>query len=185
MWHVGAIHNSTFTGVRVLDLLQDMGYDLGKIRGKHLIAEAWDVDVTGKHFEVSIPVDHVLDPLNEVIIAYEQNGKELDLDHGYPLRFVVPGAVGVRNVKWLKRLRISDVEADSVQQKENYKFITTTDKDKINFEALPPLYFYIINSATTYPAESQNIKLSKTNPRVTLRGWATGNQAKGTPVAKV
>ena len=91
-----------------------MGYDLAKIRGKHLIAEAWDTDVTGKHFEVSIPVEHVLDPLNEVIVAYEQNGKELDLDHGYPMRLVVPGAVGVRNVKWLKRLRISDIEADSV-----------------------------------------------------------------------
>ena len=47
-----------------------MGYDLAKIRGKHMIAEAWDTDVTGKHFEVSIPVEHVLDPLNEVIVAY-------------------------------------------------------------------------------------------------------------------
>ena len=57
----------------------------------------------------------VIDPLNEVILAYEMNGVEIPFDHGYPLRLVVPGTVGVRNAKWVKALRISEEEAKSVQ----------------------------------------------------------------------
>ncbi len=45
MWNFGSIANSTYTGVRVIDLLQDMGYDLESLKGKHLIAEAMDFDV--------------------------------------------------------------------------------------------------------------------------------------------
>ena len=55
----------------------------------------------------------VLDPLSEVILAYEMNGEPIPLDHGYPLRLVVPGTVGVRNAKWVKSLTISDEEARS------------------------------------------------------------------------
>jgi sulfite oxidase len=43
----------------------------------------------------------ILDPLNEAILAYEMNGEPLPLEHGYPLRVVVPGTVGVRNAKWV------------------------------------------------------------------------------------
>ena len=41
------------------------------------------------------------------------NGSELPQDHGFPLRLIVPGVVGVRNAKWVKSLRISDTEAES------------------------------------------------------------------------
>lgn len=79
------------------------------MKGKHLIAEGMDCDVVGNCFQVSIPLDRALDPSFEVIIAYAVNGEELPLDHGYPLRLVAPGIVGVRNAKWLKSLIISDI----------------------------------------------------------------------------
>jgi sulfite oxidase len=41
------------------------------------------------------------------------NGEDIPVEHGYPLRLVVPGVVGVRNAKWVKALRISDEEARS------------------------------------------------------------------------
>jgi sulfite oxidase len=52
-------------------------------------------------------MSRILDPKNEVLLAYEMNGKPLPLDHGFPLRIVVPGFVGVRSVKWVKRLIVS------------------------------------------------------------------------------
>jgi sulfite oxidase len=55
----------------------------------------------------------VIDPSNEVMLAYEMNGKDIPIEHGYPLRLVVPGVVGVRNAKWVRALKISDDEARS------------------------------------------------------------------------
>jgi len=42
-----------------------------------------------------------MDPRADVILAYEMNGKPLSRDHGFPIRVIVPGVVGARNVKWL------------------------------------------------------------------------------------
>lgn len=44
---------------------------------------------------------------------------------------------------------------------------------------------YVINSAIAYPAENSKHLVSKSSPYVELKGWATGCQAKGTPVNKV
>ena len=37
----------------------------------------------------------------DVILAYEMNGEAIPRDHGFPIRVIVPGVVGARNVKWL------------------------------------------------------------------------------------
>jgi hypothetical protein len=58
----------------LIDLLKEMGFDLKHIKDKHLIAESMDNDAVGNCFQVSIPMSRVLDPSNEVIIAYEMNG---------------------------------------------------------------------------------------------------------------
>lgn len=42
-------------------------------------------------------------------------------DHGYPLRAVVPGVVGARNVKWVGRIHVSSSESDSHWQRNDYK----------------------------------------------------------------
>ena len=41
------------------------------------------------------------------------NGEEIPRDHGYPLRAIVPGYVGVRNLKWLKKISVLSEEAES------------------------------------------------------------------------
>lgn len=45
-----------------------------------------------------------MDRRGDVILAYEMNGVPIPADHGYPLRVVVPGVAGARNVKWLGKL---------------------------------------------------------------------------------
>lgn len=47
----------------------------------------------------SLPRTKALQP--EVLIAYQMNGRDLSLDHGYPVRAVVPGHYGMASVKWL------------------------------------------------------------------------------------
>ena len=51
--------------------------------------------------------------MNEVILAYEMNDETLTPDHGYPLRLVCPGFIGVRNCKWVTKIEISNEESFS------------------------------------------------------------------------
>ena len=39
--------------------------------------------------------------------------RSLPLDHGYPVRVVVPGSTGARSVKWLSRIIASSEESGS------------------------------------------------------------------------
>ena len=94
-WNIGAISTAEWTGVELRQLL---------IKNKDVI----DGKVKHIHFEgidgvkASIPIEKVMNPYGDVILAYEMNGEELPRDHGYPLRVIVPGYVGIRNIKRLK-----------------------------------------------------------------------------------
>ncbi|HEX6014620.1 MAG TPA: molybdopterin-dependent oxidoreductase [Geminicoccaceae bacterium] len=48
----------------------------------------------------------------EVLLAYELNGEPLPLEHGFPVRLVVPGFYGTNSVKWLWRLHLAEDRAD-------------------------------------------------------------------------
>jgi DMSO/TMAO reductase YedYZ molybdopterin-dependent catalytic subunit len=45
--------------------------------------------------------------LDDVLLAYEMNGEALPPDHGFPVRLVVPGWVGIASVKWLGRIEVA------------------------------------------------------------------------------
>lgn len=70
-------------------------------------------DLSDGKYATCIPFQHVMDPTNDVIIAYEMNNVPLPPDHGHPIRVVIPGYVGGRCVKWLSKIWISDKENDS------------------------------------------------------------------------
>ena len=87
-----------------------------------------------EHFNASIPIEKAADPRGDVILAYEMNGEPINRDHGFPLRVIVPGVVGVRNVKWLGRIEVSETEATSHWQKKDYKgFNASTDWDTVDW----------------------------------------------------
>jgi sulfane dehydrogenase subunit SoxC len=55
--------------------------------------------------ERSIPVAKAMD---DMLLAYGQNGEALRPAQGYPLRLIIPGWEGNANVKWLHSLKITD-----------------------------------------------------------------------------
>lgn len=64
-------------------------------------------------YETSIPFDYVMDPTNDVLIAMYMNDLPLPPDHGYPVRLMIPGYIGGRCIKWLRRIWITDHENES------------------------------------------------------------------------
>jgi sulfite oxidase len=64
-----------------------------------------DEQIKHVHFEgidgigCSIPVEKALNQFGDVMISYELNGEEISRDQGYPVRAIVPGFYGIRNVK--------------------------------------------------------------------------------------
>ena len=63
--------------------------------------EGLDTDPSSTPYGASIPLETAVDARRDVILAYEMNGQPLSRDHGAPVRVIVPGVVGARNVKWL------------------------------------------------------------------------------------
>jgi sulfane dehydrogenase subunit SoxC len=94
----GRASTSEWTGVPLSLLLKEAGVQKG---ASWLIAEGNDV---GKHSK-SIPLEKALD---DVIVAYGQNGEALRREQGYPLRLLVPGWQGVNNVKFLRSIKLVD-----------------------------------------------------------------------------
>ena len=57
----------------------------------------------------------------EVLLAYEMNGRPLEPQHGAPLRLLVPGWYGMTSVKWLTRIEALTHPFEGFQQKEAYR----------------------------------------------------------------
>ncbi|KAK4174295.1 nitrate reductase [NADH] [Triangularia setosa] len=64
-------------------------------------------------YETSIPLEYAMDPANDVILAMYMNDLPLPPDHGYPVRLIIPGYIGGRCVKWLRRIWITGHENTS------------------------------------------------------------------------
>lgn len=58
--------------------------------------------------------------LDDIIVAYGQNGEALRPEQGYPLRLVVPGWEGNISIKWLRRLTLVDQPAMTKDEAASY-----------------------------------------------------------------
>lgn len=83
-----------------------------------------------------LPLGDAVD--GKVLLAYEMNGQELPPQHGYPLRVVVPGSYGMANVKWLRRITLTDRPYDGFQMVEAYRWRTTPDDPGTPLDRMRP-----------------------------------------------
>lgn len=121
-WTLGAIGVAEWTGVPLSAILEWAG----------LTADAVDVMPVGLDPTVVVngaDVGHVRRPLpvskalDDVLIAYAMNGKWLPPDHGAPARVIVPGWVGVANIKWVGQLEVANEPLYSTWNTTQYRLI--------------------------------------------------------------
>ncbi len=178
-WGPGAIGNAEWTGVRLSEVLKSAGL---KEDAKHVWFEGLD-QITEKNettpFGGSIPMTKALTDENSVpgaLLAFKMNGEPLSVDHGFPLRSVVPGYIGARSVKWLGKITVSDRPSPNHFVQEAYKLVT---EDKpLAWDEAGVIYNYGINSAIAGPAPKPNGQVQK------IRGYALP-EGDGGQVAKV
>jgi sulfane dehydrogenase subunit SoxC len=87
-----------WAGVPLATLLDEAGVEPG---AKWIIAEGADAP----HLSRSVPLTKVMD---DAMIAMYQNGERIQPGQGYPMRLYLPGYEGNMNVKFLRRIQVTD-----------------------------------------------------------------------------
>lgn len=164
-WGVGAISNAEWEGVRLMDVLADAGLKVANVAAHTQVTHESEsqgacgltatdpnthhVQFTGlEAYGASIPLATVVDPRNDVLLAFGMNGVPLPRDHGFPLRVVVPGHVAARSVKWLSKIVISDEESTSQWQRRDYKSFGPNERSP-DWDKAPSIQEMPITSAIT------------------------------------
>ncbi|MEO9824886.1 MAG: sulfite dehydrogenase [Paracoccaceae bacterium] len=110
----GMIHNMEYTGVPLRTLLEEAGLGAaGDLKDKWVYVEGADASSNGR----SIPMEKALD---DVLVAFKANGEALRMEHGYPVRLVVPGWEGNMWVKWIRRIEVADMAVESREETSKY-----------------------------------------------------------------
>src|ERR1700681_2391097 len=111
---VQALHGlascAEWTGVKLSVLLDEAGVDPA---AKWLIAEGADVSGLSR----STPLKKAMD---DAMVALYQNGERLMPGNGYPMRLLLPGYEGNMNVKYLRRIKLTDQPQMSYYETRTY-----------------------------------------------------------------
>jgi DMSO/TMAO reductase YedYZ molybdopterin-dependent catalytic subunit len=94
------VHDVKWTGVRLADVLDKAGVKEG----------AWGVRLLS--FDGSYTETLTLDQArrNDVIVAYELEGKPVSSAHGGPVRLYVAPMYGYKSIKWLETIEVASIE---------------------------------------------------------------------------
>jgi len=106
----GLTSQSEWTGVMLSTLFREVGVSS---KAKWFLAEGSDAAVMTR----SIPVSK---GWNDAMIAYGQNGEAIRPEQGYPARLFLPGWEGNTNVKWIRRIELSDAPFMTREETSKY-----------------------------------------------------------------
>jgi DMSO/TMAO reductase YedYZ molybdopterin-dependent catalytic subunit len=102
-WHLGAIGVAEWTGVPLAAVL-----DLARVK-RDTPRDILNVLVEGlDSVKVNRPISLAKAMEEETLLAYAMNGEPVPPDHGFPVRAIVPGWVGINNIKWVGRIEVRD-----------------------------------------------------------------------------
>jgi len=132
----GLISCATWVGVKLSTLLKEAGIRLDK--AKYIIAEGAD----GATMARSVPISRAME---DCLIVYAQNGEALRPEQGYPLRLVVPGCEGNINIKWLRRLEVTDTPLFARDEMSKYTDLLSNGKARQGTLVMD------VKSVITYP----------------------------------
>lgn len=170
-WTIGAVHCANWTGVRLKDILNDVGIkDNAVYIGYHSADIHLSGDTSKEPISRGVPMSKALQ--EETLIAFKMNGKEIPIAHGFPLRLVCGGWPASTSGKWINRISIRDKEHDGTKMTGTAYRVPKNpvapgtivkDEDMRIIESMP------VKSLITYPQSGAIIKEGQS---LNIRGHA-------------
>lgn len=154
---LGLTSQSEWTGVMLSTLFRELGVDP---KATWFLAEGGDAAVLTR----SIPIRKAWD---DAMIVYAQNGEAIRPEQGYPARLLLPGWEGNTNVKWLRRIEISDVPYFTREETSKYTYPVNGKIRMFSFEM-------DARSIITYPSFPQKVE----SGWIEIRGIAWSGRGK-------
>lgn len=141
----GLVSCSEWTGVPLSLLLDEAGVDPN---ASWVIAEGADAGL----LNVSLPLPKLMD---DAIVALFQNGERVRPENGYPLRLIVPGWEGITNVKWLRRLHVTERPAMTRNETAKYTELLPSGKAR--------MFTFVMDAKSLITSPSPGQKMSGAN----------------------
>ncbi|KAL8167026.1 hypothetical protein V2J09_008525 [Rumex salicifolius] len=182
-WGAAGTSTSVWRGVPLPDILKKCGIMKRRGAGALHVCFEGSEDLPGgggSKYGTSLKVEMAMDPARDIILAFMQNGERLTPDHGFPVRVIIPGFIGGRMVKWLKRIIVTTQESDNYYHfKDNRVLPSHVDAELANAEAWWYKPEHIINelninSVITTPSHEEILPINAwtTQKPYTLKGYA-------------
>jgi len=113
-WKLGGIGVAEWTGVPLAEVLDRAGL---KKSARDVMPEGLD-DLKVRR---PMPIAKALEA--DTLLVYAMNGQPLPPDHGFPVRILVPGWIGIANIKWVGRIEVSEKPLFSSWNTDTYVLI--------------------------------------------------------------
>ena len=176
-WTIGAVSCATWTGVRLKDVLADVGIKKDAVYiGYHAADTHLSGDPSKEPISRGVPMAKALQ--DETLIAFKMNGKDIPLAHGYPLRLIAGGWPASASGKWLTGISIRNKVHDGTKMTGTAYRVPckpvapgekVKDEDMCIIESMP------VKSLITYPKTGATLKLGNS---LAIRGHAWAGELK-------
>ena len=173
-WGLGAVSTAEWTGVPLVEILDRAGVrqDAKDVLFRGADGGAVDGLPESIRFERSLRVDDARD--SDVLLAYAMNGEPLPVEHGYPLRLIVPRWYAVASVKWLTEIELIDRAFTGHYQGDKYRYVWEREGGTIS----EPVTLQRVRALITEPLPHADVRSGE----LVIRGVAWSGAA---PIARI
>jgi len=152
-WGLGAVSTAEWTGVPLVEILDRAGVrqDAKDVLFRGADGGTVDGRSDSLRFERSLQVDDARD--SDVLLAYAMNGEPLPVEHGYPLRLIVPRWYAVASVKWLTEIELIDRPFVGHYQGDKYRYQWERDGQTVS----EPVTLQRVRALITEPSPQTDV----------------------------
>ncbi|GAA5833257.1 hypothetical protein JCM9279_001469 [Rhodotorula babjevae] len=193
-WGPAGLSTALYTGVYLADVLdyvqpraEGQFGEPGYRRPEHVIFEGAE-DLPNGKYGTSQRLRAARQKEKGMLLAWAHNGEALEPDHGFPLRLVVPGQIGGRSVKWLKKIEVSDKESQHYLHFWDNKVLPTTLTGEEAREQRDwwhdPKYIINdlnVNAAIARPAHDEQLVVASTSSSFSSPSSSTSSSTHDSP----